>query len=366
MRDTSAAWSRRPFSGSTSSGRGLIRDRAAEAEAVQSDNGHEDRAPERHRPQGEWKHDRLSARAREERSVCVRRAIPRQVCAASTGFLHPLLMLRAAWVLLLERTKARLPAGVQASLAMSRRALYSALGALLALGAPLGLLLLQSIRAGRMSRDWLVEELAAHTAIHVYVAVGTLIAFTAFGYFLGREGDALREIARTDALTGLLNRRAFVDRLYGEFARATRYHTPLSLLLVDLDGLKEINDRAGHRAGDAALLGLARSLRDGCRSTDVGARWGGDEFVVLAPETDSGEARELAERIRTFAASSPPGFTVSIGVATVEPGERAAAGSAAAKAGSAVRLAGVATLEAKADAALYEAKRVGKNRVVAL
>ena len=233
---------------------------------------------------------------------------------------------------------------------MSCRALYSAAGALLALGAPLGLLVLQAVRARRMSGAWLVQELTEHTAIHVYVAAGTLVAFTLFGYVLGREADALRGLARTDPLTGLLNRRAFTDRLHGEVARATRYGKPLSLLLLDLDGLKRLNDRAGHHVGDAALLALARSLRGGSRSADLGARWGGDEFVVLAPETRRAEALELAERIRASVASSnPAGITVSIGVATAEPLEATAA----------------AALEAEADAAVYEAKRQGGNRVVA-
>jgi diguanylate cyclase (GGDEF)-like protein len=231
---------------------------------------------------------------------------------------------------------------------MSRRALYSTAGAVLALGAPLGLLLLQSVRARRLSGDWLVQELAERTAEYVYVAVGTLIAFTVFGFVLGREGDALREQARTDPLTGLLNRRAFTERLHDEVARAARYGTPLSLLLLDLDGLKGLNDRAGHHAGDAALRTLARCLHSGSRSADLGARWGGDEFVVLAPETRQAEALELADRIRASVAASPIGITVSIGVATAEP-----VGAAAA-----------AALESAADAAVYVAKRRGGNQVV--
>ena len=232
---------------------------------------------------------------------------------------------------------------------MSCRAIYAASGALVALGAPLGLLFLQAARAGRLSGAWLAEELKEETALHLYVAAGTLLAFTLFGYVLGREADRLRDMARTDPLTGLLNRRAFTEHLQGEAARAARYGTPLSLLLLDLDGLKRLNDLAGHHEGDAALQALARSLLAGCRSADVGARWGGDEFVVLAPETRRGEALELAERIRaSVAASNPSGVTVSIGVATAVPGRVSAL-----------------ALESEADAALYDAKRQGGNRVVA-
>jgi diguanylate cyclase (GGDEF)-like protein len=233
---------------------------------------------------------------------------------------------------------------------MSRRALYSAAGAFLALGAPLGLLLLEAVREHPASGAWLVHELAERTAVYLYVSVGTLIAFSLFGYLLGRDSDALSELARTDALTGLLNRRAFTERLDDEVARATRYGTPLSLLLLDLDGLKRFNDRAGHHAGDAALKALARSLRAGSRSADLGARWGGDEFMVLAPQTGKAEALELAERIRaSVVSSSDTGVTASIGVATIAPGDAVAAEG----------------LEEAADAAVYEAKRQGGNRVVA-
>jgi diguanylate cyclase (GGDEF)-like protein len=233
---------------------------------------------------------------------------------------------------------------------MSRRALYSLAGALLALGAPLGLLLLEAVRAHPASGAWLVQKLAVRTAVYVYVTVGTLLAFTSFGYVLGREGDALSTLARTDPLTGLLNRRALTERLHDEVARAARYKKPLSLLLLDLDGLKRFNDRAGHHAGDAALQALARSLRERSRSADLGARWGGDEFVLLAPETRLAEALELAERIRASVASnSQTGVTASIGIATVEADEPTTAEA----------------LEAAADRAVYEAKRLGGNRVVA-
>src|SRR5271154_679701 len=116
---------------------------------------------------------------------------------------------------------------------MSRRALYSLAGALLALGAPLGLLLLEAIRTHPASGAWFVDELAERSVVYLYVTLGTFMAFTSFGYMLGREGDALSALARTDALTGLLNRRAFSERLRDEVARARRYQKPLSLLLLD-------------------------------------------------------------------------------------------------------------------------------------
>ena len=232
---------------------------------------------------------------------------------------------------------------------MSRRSLYSAIGTFLALGAPLGLLGLEAARARRFSDSWLVEELAQQAHVYLYLTVATLVVFAIFGYLLGREGDALDALARTDPLTGLMNRRAFAERVGGEVARARRYGTPLSLLLLDLDGLKRYNDSAGHEAGDAALCSLAEALRSGSRAADQSARWGGDEFMMLAPHTGGAEALELAERVRALVASSGQGrVTASIGVATLEPGDPRTA----------------AALEADADAAVYEAKKLGGNRVV--
>jgi len=234
---------------------------------------------------------------------------------------------------------------------MARRHFYSGLGALLALGAPVGLLLLQAVRAGRFASAWLIGELADQAGIYAYVCLSTVVVFAVFGYALGRQADQLQELARTDPLTGLLNRRAFQERLREEFERAFRSGLPLSLLVLDLDGLKALNDREGHRRGDAALRGLASAVRGGSRITDITARWGGDEFAVLAPQTARQEAFQLAERIRDSAGpGSPGGLTVSIGIVTLDPGDPLASPEA---------------LMSGADTALYAAKRLGRNRVVA-
>jgi diguanylate cyclase (GGDEF)-like protein len=124
--------------------------------------------------------------------------------------------------------------------------------------------------------------------------------------------------------------------------------------MIDIDELKDLNDRHGHRAGDAALRRTAAAIREGLRGTDIGARWGGDEFVVLAPSTGSAEARGLAERVRVVAAgpaAANPGVpprTVSIGVATLDRATPFPSSEA---------------LVSAADAALYEAKIAGRNRV---
>src|SRR5688500_9849294 len=123
--------------------------------------------------------------------------------------------------------------------------------------------------------------------------------FALFGYIAGRHADELAELSETDALTNLLNPRGFAVRLRAEIKRSKRYREPLSVLFLDLDGLKAINDRYGHRAGSEALRDLAGVIRDELRESDTGARWGGDEFTIIAPKTTKAAAVLFAERIRT-------------------------------------------------------------------
>jgi len=234
-----------------------------------------------------------------------------------------------------------------------RAVTHAVLGAALALGAPVGLLVLRALLAGRMSASWLRSEIAADAWTYGYVTASTLVAFALFGLVLGRQAGRLYDLSSSDPLTRLYNRRALQGRLDEEFAHSVRYGSPLSVLLLDLDGLKQLNDRHGHRRGDEALERVAAAIRTGSRAADVTARWGGDEFAILAPNTGREEALRLAERIRALVTERTAALhavTVSGGVATVDPAR------------------GVATpddLIRAADAALYEAKRRGRNRVVA-
>lgn len=163
----------------------------------------------------------------------------------------------------------------------------------------------------------------------------------------------LHEQATTDALTNLLNRRAFYERLGQAVARAARSNASLSLLFIDLDGFKEVNDRFGHDAGDEVLREVARRLKHVCRGSDVIARVGGDEFVVLA-EADASRAtiESLSARLAqtlTFqfpVAGGEAAVSVSIGVAS-EPAPTCAPGA----------------LVRAADAAMYLAKRAGRGCV---
>ena len=208
----------------------------------------------------------------------------------------------------------------------ARRLAYAGVGALLSAGAPAGLLGMKwALNGGRdrsTSPRTAIRELAsADRAGLIYVGLSTAVAFAVFGYVLGRQADRLAALSETDALTGLSNARGLFDRLDRELARSRRYREPLTLLLVDLDGLKGINDRHGHGAGDEALRHLASVIRSQLRETDIGARWGGDEFAVVAPRTSKVAALALAERIRSLIPQDGTEWplTCSIGVASIDP-----------------------------------------------
>ncbi len=165
------------------------------------------------------------------------------------------------------------------------------------------------------------------------------------------EGRA-REFERkadSDALTGLLNRLGFNGAFSREFERSRRYGHPLSVVILDLDHFKRVNDEHGHVAGDQVLVGVARLIETGTRESDLLARWGGEEFVVVAAMTPEKGALQLAEKLRVRLAATPLGpagaVTGSFGVAELRPGESSEG------------------LLDRADAALYRAKNGGRNRV---
>jgi len=132
----------------------------------------------------------------------------------------------------------------------------------------------------------------------------------------------LEQLSRTDALTGLRNRRAFLDELGRELSRARRQERPLAALYVDLNEFKALNDNAGHARGDEALAGVAAALTATLRDIDVAARLGGDEFCVLLPDTDLRQAAMVAARLRERVRDTCP-VTVSVGVAALQDGDHA-------------------------------------------
>jgi diguanylate cyclase (GGDEF)-like protein len=154
-------------------------------------------------------------------------------------------------------------------------------------------------------------------------------------------------VARIDALTGLANRRAFEEILAAEISRAQRFAHDLAVVLLDLDRFKEINDSFGHAAGDVMLRAVSRLLTSLARQGDTVARWGGEEFVVVLPETDLGGAQRFAERLRRTIEAHSVGemqTTASCGVATMLHEDS------------------VEELLGAADQALYQAKSNGRNR----
>ena len=160
-----------------------------------------------------------------------------------------------------------------------------------------------------------------------------------------------RQLADLDSLTGLHNRRYFYETLGREVDRAQRYQRRLSLVIVDVDGFKEINDRIGHLAGDAVLAEIADRIRQVVRSADIPCRVGGDEFAVIVPEVEVGQARQLVGRIQRAVSSQPIAragrVRVSAGVADLQPNDSPT------------------SMFERGDESLYAAKHAGKGGLAA-
>ena len=183
------------------------------------------------------------------------------------------------------------------------------------------------------------------------VSLLAVVGATNHAHRIRTDRMVLRRLAddvSIDDLTGCASRRAWNDAVAAEVGRGQRYERPVALLSVDIDLFKRVNDQFGHAVGDEVLRGIGSVLRSSVRATDFVGRPGGDEFGVLMPETDPGTAAKIAERIRASveAAHLAAPATVSVGVATLRPGDRAV------------------DLAERADAALYAAKSGGRNRVV--
>ena len=172
---------------------------------------------------------------------------------------------------------------------------------------------------------------------------------------LQRANEELSELALLDPLTGMYNRRFVLARLAQGVSQARRYVEPLACLMLDMDRFKRVNDQFGHLQGDLVLQDLARLLIKQVRSSDTAGKYGGEEFIIVSPQTSGEQAVVLAERIRVDVANHPfPGpddtplhLTVSIGVASLDP-ERDVSGEA---------------LLSRADQAMYRAKQAGGNAV---
>ena len=176
------------------------------------------------------------------------------------------------------------------------------------------------------------------------------------------ENARLFESATYESLTGLLRREAILEQLDHEMERAQRYGRPLTLAMADLDYFKEVNDRYGHLAGDTLLKAISQVASDGLRSTDWIGRYGGEEFLVILPETDIAGAASVAEKIRSLVQltsvpmddGSMARVTISIGLASLRHDQPRQVRPSA------------RDLIAAADRSLYEAKNSGRNRVFPL
>lgn len=237
---------------------------------------------------------------------------------------------------------------------------YALLGTLLGVGAPLGQFLVR-MATNAAVRGAPLADVRTHVSFYGYQLLGTCIVFCLAGMAAGRRAERLRtaeelyhRLSERDPLTGLLNMRAFGERFARVAERASRLEQPVSMLLIDVDGLKEINDRHGHAAGNEALMHVASAIKQTKRSEDDAARWGGDEFAILMEGGDADAAARVAEAILAGLRVTPLAIgrqqrvvTATIGIATeLQPFE-------------------AEHLFAAADQALYEGKSRGRNRIAA-
>ncbi len=190
--------------------------------------------------------------------------------------------------------------------------------------------------------NWTIEQMTRLTTLSGILGVTLTNAYLR---------NVIKQQAITDGLTGIYNRRSFNESLAKEFERAKRYQETLTLIIIDLDFLKKINDTYGHKVGDAAIKGIGTVLKTNSRTNDFCARYGGEEFCVLLPNTDTEMAAQIAQRIRILIneiqIEGPGVISASLGVASYP-----------------IHASDSDSLFNKADEALYEAKKTGRNKVI--
>ncbi|MDC4205404.1 MAG: sensor domain-containing diguanylate cyclase [Candidatus Manganitrophus sp.] len=204
--------------------------------------------------------------------------------------------------------------------------------------------------------DKITGEVFSEEDLQLLQAIGSYISIAIERSELYEKTEELKRISITDALTGLLNRRYFQERLTEEIERSRRHRIPVSLIIVDIDNFKGFNDTFGHLGGDEILVLLGQALRNYIRAIDVAARYGGEEFTIILPQTNKEDARIIAERLcreiernETLQKkySDLARLTVSVGLATFPDDAET-----------------FEELIRNADRALYQAKLQGKNRVI--
>ena len=214
-------------------------------------------------------------------------------------------------------------------------------------------------RALEMARDWIgtisPREVLTYTEIETtrhFVAGHAIFMRNWMEYWLEEKNRQLERLSSTDGLTQISNRVKLDEQFREQLQHAQRYDTPFSILLCDVDFFKRINDTYGHQSGDQVLIEMAALLKRGMRQTDHVGRWGGEEFLVILPETALEDALALAERLRvTIAAHDFPGCSTSVTISAGLSGYRTGDTQDA--------------MVERADQALYRAKSEGRNRVLA-
>ena len=213
--------------------------------------------------------------------------------------------------------------------------------------------------------DWLLPRFVSHHETETSEERWEFIVTSGFFSFIALIGPAVIgtqmirraqvlhqtviRLSQEDSLTGLYNRRRIRELLENEIQRATRYNTVFSVILADVDHFKAVNDQLGHQVGDQVLTKIAEIIRSSVRATDLAGRWGGEEFVIISPGTDTNGGFSLAEKIRTLLESIELGgigqITASFGVTAFTEGDD------------------VEKIITRADVGLYAAKQGGRNRV---
>jgi len=242
----------------------------------------------------------------------------------------------------------------------SPRLTYPVVGLLLGMLAPIGALAIRYFFVAGV-RGAVIADINAHRFFYEYQLIGSCAVFVIAGLIAGIRAEQLREaesfyhaLSEHDSLTGLFNARAFRNRYGRLIERASRTGTPVSLLLIDVDQLKMVNDMYGHAAGNKVLMHVATALREAKRAEDSAARWGGDEFAILLEGADAEAAKRVAEKVLELVKSKTVPFTRAVKI-TVTIG-----------ACTATHLTPESDLFSAADRALYEGKSTGRDCVVAV
>lgn len=203
---------------------------------------------------------------------------------------------------------------------------------------------------GESFREWIVAAILVPLIISPIVSYSVL----SLAHRLNQTQEALRKAATTDLLTGIANRRCLLDHAMIALSHIAREPRPVSLLLIDIDHFKSINDTCGHAVGDEAIVAVTTTCQSRLRKIDLFGRWGGEEFLVLLDGSDAKDAWRVAEDLRAAVEAihlpkCPCSLTISIGIATIANGQDTKAFD---------------RMLSAADRELYRAKKDGRNRVM--